>query len=74
MANETLEFTKTAEFILGKIEGLEEARWQICYALPHIDPNRKLEKQTQHLLDAFKRVQQELKESLGERKVIQEGK
>ena len=51
-------------FIKGKIEGLEEARWQINYALPHIDPNGRLEKQTKYLMDAFKEVQDELKAKL----------
>lgn len=47
-------------FIKGKIEGLEEARWQIVYALPHIDPNGKLEKQTKYLMDEFEKVKEEL--------------
>lgn len=51
-------------FIKGKIEGLEEARWQINYALPHIDPNGRLEKQTKYLMDAFKKVQEELRAKL----------
>ncbi len=51
-------------FIKGKIEGLEEARWQIVYALPHIDPNGKLEKQTKYLMDEFEKVKEELRAKL----------
>lgn len=51
-------------FIKGKIEGLEEARWQIVYALPHIDPNGRLEKKTKYLMDEMKKVQEELRAKL----------
>ena len=51
-------------FIKGKIEGLEEARWQVVFALPHIDPNGRLEKKTKYLMDEMKKVQEELRAKL----------
>jgi hypothetical protein len=51
-------------YIKGKIDGLEEARWQVVYAIPHIDPNGRLAKQTKYIMDKCKEVQDELKTKL----------
>jgi hypothetical protein len=66
VSHETVTINKSADtnediFTKGKIEGLEEAKWLLTYALPHIDPNGKLEKQTKYLMESFEKKQDDLR-------------